>query len=123
MDDLPIHRCIWTAWDCFGYTVAGQLNLHDTDFGVILDGILSLSRETENVISDLNGLRNRTRNRRKEPYSSDEQPSCGYGTIHPLRLPTTSSCTRSLLIPGGLFVLPRIRLGSKTLMEGMGFTA
>lgn len=80
MDDLPIHRHISTARDCFGNTVIGQLNLHGTESGFNLDhAILSLSCETDNAIFDSKGLRiSVAQGTRKEKNSIEEEPARNY---------------------------------------------
>jgi ankyrin repeat protein len=77
MDDLPIHRHISTARDCFGNTVIGQLNLHGNESGFSLDhAILSLSCETDNAILDSKGLRiSVAQGSRKEKNSIEEEPA------------------------------------------------
>jgi ankyrin repeat protein len=80
MDDLPIHRHISTARDCFGNTVIGQLNLHGTESGFNLDhAILSLSCETDNAIFDSKGLRiSLAQGSQKEKNSIEEEPARNY---------------------------------------------
>lgn len=57
LGSLPISRHISTSRDSFGYTVTGQLNLHETESGLELDqAILSLSCETEHAIFDSRGF-------------------------------------------------------------------
>jgi ankyrin repeat protein len=80
MDDLPLHRHISTARDCFGHTVVGQLNLHETESGINLDhAILSLSCETDNAIFNSNGPQTSVaQGSRKEKNNIDEQPARNY---------------------------------------------
>jgi ankyrin repeat protein len=80
MDDLPIHRHISTARDCFGNTVVGQLNFHGTESGFKLDhAILSLSCETDNAIFDSKGLQiSVAQGSQKEKNSIEEEPARNY---------------------------------------------
>jgi ankyrin repeat protein len=80
MDNLPIHRHISTARDCFGNTVVGQLNLHGTESGCNLDhAILSLSCETDNAIFDSKRFRiSVAQSSRKARNSIEEEPARNY---------------------------------------------
>ncbi|KAE9365240.1 ankyrin [Stipitochalara longipes BDJ] len=80
MNDLPIHRHISTARDCFGYTVVAQLNHLGTDLGINLDhAILSLSCETDNSISNSRCLQTRFADSwTKTHHNFDEHSSRNY---------------------------------------------
>jgi len=79
LNELPIHRHISTARDCFGYTVVAQLNLHGTDLGINLDhAIFSLSCETDNSHFDSSGLQSRLADSSTKQHSLEEQSSRNY---------------------------------------------